>query len=482
MIEPDGGALLRQILLEDRQAFVHKVFHALNHAQTFKPNWHHLAMLHALARVQNGEINRLIITLPPRNLKSIIGSVAWPALLLGLDPSLSIICASYSNELALKFSRDCRAVMMSDWYRSLFPGTVLSRERNSEAEFMTTRRGGRMATSVGGTLTGRGGDILIIDDPLKPDEAMSETARRNVLEWFGNTVVSRLNDKVDGSIVVIMQRLHEEDLAGHLLEQGGWEHLSLPAIADQQERVSIGPDRFFERLPGSVLHPAHEPLSALEQIKHAQGSYTFSAQYQQQPVPAEGMLVRREWLRRYTVAPTRARGDQVIQSWDTASKDGALNDWSVCITALRRKRRLYVLDVLRAKLTFPQLRSRAIRHARASQADVLLIEDAASGTHLLQQLRHDAPSGVPRPIRVKPDGDKVTRMSVQTHQIEAGQLLLPKDAPWLAAFEHELLGFPGTKHDDQVDALAQLLAWKGRASRDRTMIAGPIVYSAGRRL
>ncbi|RED18870.1 terminase, partial [Parasphingopyxis lamellibrachiae] len=329
MTDPDTAALMRRILREDQSAFVHKVFNSLVHGGEFKPNWHHQAILYQLERVRTGEINRLIITLPPRNLKSIIGSVAWPALLLGIDPTLSIICASYSNDLALKFSRDCRSIMGSDWYRSLFPKTILSRERNSEAEFMTTRRGGRMATSVGGTLTGRGGDILIIDDPMKPEEAMSETARKNVLEWFGHTVISRLNDKVEGAIVVIMQRLHEEDLAGHLLEQGGWEHLSLPAIAEHQELIPTGPDRFFERLPNTVLHAAHEPRSALEQIKHAQGSSVFSAQYLQQPVPAEGLLIKREWLRRYTAPPKSEPGDKIIQSWDTASKEGALNDWSV---------------------------------------------------------------------------------------------------------------------------------------------------------
>ncbi|RED11765.1 phage terminase large subunit, partial [Parasphingopyxis lamellibrachiae] len=175
----------------------------------------------------------------------------------------------------------------------------------------------------------------------------------------------------------------------------------------------------------------------------------------------------------YTAPPTPEPGDMIIQSWDTASKEGALNDWSVGITALKRKNDLYILDVFRAKLSFPKLRSKVIGLARHHKARVLLIEDAASGTHLLQQLRHDQPRGVPRPIRIKPDGDKLTRMSAQSHQIEAGQLLLPVDAPWLAAFEHEILGFPGTKHDDQVDALAQLLGWKGKQSGRRYTVAGP---------
>ena len=172
-----------------------------------------------LAQCLDGNIRRRLITVPPRHLKSICASVAFPAWALGHDPSLRIIAASYSTELARKHALDCRAVLESSWYKDVFPGTRLHRDKNTELEFMTSRRGFRLATSIGGTLTGRGGNLIIIDDPMKPADAQSETRRRTVAQWFDSTLYSRLDNKADDRIVLIMQRLHMDDLVGHVLEQ-----------------------------------------------------------------------------------------------------------------------------------------------------------------------------------------------------------------------------------------------------------------------
>jgi hypothetical protein len=183
-------------------------------------------MAEAVSKVLRGEIRRLIITVPPRSLKSICVSVALPAYALGLDPTARIICVSYSESLARKHANDCRAVMGSSRYRRLFPGTRISRSKDTELEVMTTARGFRLATSVGGTLTGRGGNLIIIDDPMKPQD--SESTRQSILQWFGNTLLSRLDNKATDAIIVVMQRLHVDDLVGHLIEQGGWTHLNSP--------------------------------------------------------------------------------------------------------------------------------------------------------------------------------------------------------------------------------------------------------------
>ena len=208
-----------------------------------------------------GEIKRLIILMPPRNLKSICASVALPAWLLGRDPTRQIICVSYSADLAAKHARDCRAVMMAPWYQSVFPSTRIDPAKSAETEFMTTQRGFRLATSTGGTLTGRGGDILIIDDPMKPADAQSDARRLDCQQWYSNTLLSRLDDKVNGAIVLVMQRLHIDDLAGYLMEQEGWEVLSLPAIAEVEQVVPIGPGKVHYRRVGDVLHPEREPLA-----------------------------------------------------------------------------------------------------------------------------------------------------------------------------------------------------------------------------
>jgi len=457
-----AAALLDALLRQDFMAFLHKAFETVSAGDRFLPSWHLEAIGFQLEQISNGKNTRLIVSMPPRYLKSITISVAWVAWQLGHDPSKRFVCVSYSSDLAQKHANDCRAIMQSDWYRRIFPKTVIPRGGNSEMDFRTTKRGGRFSTSVGGTLTGRGGDIIIIDDPLKPEEAMSALARKKVQEWYANTLSSRLNDKRTGVVILVMQRLHEDDLAGHFLEAGGWAHLCLPAIAETPEKIQLNDRRFINRKAGDALHPEREPVAQLDLQKRIMGSAVFSAQYQQAPVPAEGTLVQRAWFQRYKVVPEKGSGSQIVQSWDTASKEGPLNDWSVCVTALVRGRRVYVIDVFRAQLTFPALRRKVEELANRYRTNVLLIEDASSGAQLIQQLRVDAPQGVPLPIARKADGDKITRFSAQTVRIENGELQLPEEAPWLDGFERELLGFPNTRHDDQVDALTQLLAWSAR--------------------
>jgi hypothetical protein len=236
----------------DLYAFLQAVFRIMSGGSELMLNWHLEAMTSALTKVIRGETRRLIITIPPRSLKSICASVALPAFVLGHDPTRRIICVSYSEVLARKHANDCRALMRSSLYRRLFPGTRISSTKDTEFEFMTTARGFRLTTSVGGTLTGRGGNLIVIDDPMKPQDAQSETTRENVLQWYSNTLLSRLDSKVDDAIILVMQRLHPEDLVGHLLDQGGWTHLNLPAIAETDETIPLGGGRIYHRAAGSV--------------------------------------------------------------------------------------------------------------------------------------------------------------------------------------------------------------------------------------
>jgi hypothetical protein len=211
----------------------------------------------------------------------------------------------------------------------------------------------------GGVLTGRGADIIIIDDPLKPDEAVSETQRNAANEWYDQTLYSRLNDKRTGCIILIMQRLHEDDLVGHVLGQEEWEHVRLPAIAEEEEthviRSFFG-TRTVYRGVGEALHPEREPLAVLQHIRRTIGEYNFAAQYQQQPAPLGGALVKAEWFKFYTPGEQPSKFEIVFQSWDTANKCTELSDYSVCTTWGIKKNRLYLLDVYRQRLEFPELR------------------------------------------------------------------------------------------------------------------------------
>lgn len=273
------------VLADDFSAFVMKVFETVSPGDEFRPNWHIDAMTYAAELVIDGKIKRLITTVPPRHLKSIIFSVALPAFLLGQDPTKRIICVSYSTELAIKHAIDFRAVMISDWYGRVFPKTKVSREKDTQYETMTTARGYRYATSLGGTLTGRGADLIVLDDPQKPEEALSEAHRNSAGQWFDTTLLSRLDSKSKGAVVIVMQRLHEDDLAGRLFAKGGWEHLKIAAITEQDESLTVGRRRIHKRTAGTVIDPRRESLEDLERLKQSMGELFFSAQYQQEPIP-----------------------------------------------------------------------------------------------------------------------------------------------------------------------------------------------------
>jgi predicted phage terminase large subunit-like protein len=444
--------VLNSILRNDFVSFVQKVFGTVSPGQNFAPNWHIEAICHELSKVTSGETNRLIITIPPRHLKSICTSVALPAWLLGHDPTRRIIAVSYAQDLAVKHANDCRAVLAADWYRRLFPGTKLDPAKNTEAEIMTTKRGFRLSTSVGGTLTGRGGNLIIIDDPTKPTDAMSESARQKTIEWCGTTLLSRLDDKVHDSIILVMQRLHEDHLAGHFLQQGGWRHLNLPAIAEVEERIEISPGQYHTRRIGELLHPARESQSVLDGMKHTMGSAIFAAQYQQSPVPPGGNMVDWSWFGWYDKSP---RMEEIVISWDTAMKATEFSDYSVGTVWGTMCDFYYLLDLIRLRLDYPALRRKIIETYRRWPAAKILIEDAGSGTSLLQDLRA---TGI-RATAIRPEGDKIMRMAAAAAKIEGGSVYLPRSAPWISDLRTEILAFPHGRYDDQVDSISQFLKW-----------------------
>jgi predicted phage terminase large subunit-like protein len=445
---------LKLILRRSFPLFSQRCFLELNPGATFLHNWHIDAITYHLELVRLGKIRRLIINIPPRSLKSTICSVAFPAFVLGHDPTKRIIVASYGQELATKLNNDFRVILQSAWFRSAFPATRISRIKNTEAEVMTTRLGYRLAVSVGGTLTGRGGDIVIIDDPIKPQDAYSDRLRGAANDWFDTTLLSRLDDKRTGAIVVVMQRLHADDLIGKLLRTSDdWTVLSFPAIAEHDERIQIGENSYHFRKIGQLLHPLREPIEVLDSLRVQLGSDIFSAQYQQNPVPAGGNMIKREWVQRYDDLPARTSSTYVLQSYDTASKEGGQNDWSVCTTLYVIDGKYYLVDVLRGRFDYPTLKERAKAHARLHRPTKILIEDTGIGIALVQELQN---AGLPA-IAVKVEQNKQTRMSIQSAKIENGRLFLPRTAPWLENLEAELYAFPGSRHDDQVDAIGQAL-------------------------
>jgi predicted phage terminase large subunit-like protein len=463
-------AALKALFRSDLRFFVRKCFHTIVPGTPYLPNWHINAIVHQLMRVESGEIRRLMINQPPRSLKSICVSVAYVAWLLGHYPNRRIIVASYSNELAAELHRQFRMIIDSPWYRRLFPALRVAKDSGSE--LVTTAGGCRFATSVGGTVTGRGADLIIVDDPMKAEEALSESARAALIRWFRGTLRTRLNNQNNGAIVIVAQRLHEDDLCGHLLRGDGWEHLDLAAIAVEDAVIPVGRGKVIRRRAGDILHPERENKEALDRIKAEITSLMFSAQYQQRPVPPEGNLIKRPWFRHQDGAPPGST-KRIVQSWDVAMMTGDANDYSVCTTCEIVKGDYYILDVFRRRLEYPDLRRALIKLAAKYRPTAILIEDAGPGTALLQDLRRDLPPGMVRPIGQKPKGSKAERMIAQSAKIEAGHVYLPKEADWLDTFLLELLGFPIGHHDDQVDSLSQLLNWASmRSYFDQNMLVG----------
>ena len=303
---------------------------------------------------------------------------------------------------------------------------------------------------------------------------------KRVNHFFSHTALSRLDDKKTGAIIVVMQRLHEDDLAGHLIGQGGWHHLDLPAIAVEDSEIEIGRGKRFVRRVGDVLHAKRENREILDRIKAEIGSLMFSAQYQQRPVPLEGNLIKREWFRYYDVLPPKQARDRIVQSWDIAAMTGQANDYSVCTTWLKTKKDHYLIDVHRARLQYPDLRRKVASLATRHAADTVLIEDAGPGMVLLQDLQRDIPIGMNRPIGVKPEGSKADRMAAQSAKIEAGHVYLPREAQWLDSFLLEVLGFPQARHDDQVDSVSQFLKWASTQALYDDIDIGDLISVGGR--
>lgn len=448
------------ILRNDLMSFVTRTFYELNpQARLIMAPYLEL-MASKLEACARGENKRLIVCVPPRQLKSICVTIGFTAWYLGNHPDKNIICASYGQELSEKFGRDCRSIMLQPWYQRVFPGTKLS-DRQALHDFATTKNGGRFSTSVGGVLTGRGADMIIIDDPLKPQDALSEPQRTKCNNWYDNTLLSRLNNKDEGVIIVVMQRLHQDDLVGHILEQGDWDVVSLPAIATEDEEFLIENafgTRQYIRKTGDLLNPARESLSSLNTMRAAIGDYDFLSQYQQTPIPQGGSIIKINWLQHYEEPPTRFESSLIIQSWDTALKDTAQSNFSVCTTWAVSKDKYYLLDVLRGRFQYPDLKIAVKEQYKKHKPNKLIIEDKASGSSLIDDLKRDGILGITP--HTPPHGmDKRARLEMQSDLFADGKVWLPKVASWLDDYRTELIGFPGTKYNDQVDSTSQALEY-----------------------
>ncbi len=451
------AAAYRSLLRSNLHAFIEFAFSVVRPGIAFAPNWHLEAVAHQLERVATGHTRRLIVTQPPRSLKSLCVSVALPAWFLGHNPSERVVVVCYSDTLSRQHANDFRLLVNHPIYRSTFPNVRI--ERETDREIVTTARGKRFTTSIDGTLTGMGGNLIVIDDPIKLGDVFSEAIRARVIEWYRSTLLTRGDNKQEMRIVVAMQRVHNDDLVGYLLEEGGFDVINLPAIAQREERFELGNGRFYVRRKGELLHATHEPPEALLELKRKMGSLAFSAQYQQSPILVGGRIIKRKYFSWYE-AVGHERNDRIIISWDIALSETERGDYSVGVVLRQRGETFYILDVIRGRFPFDELQRTIIETKERWPECSLLIEESPISMGLIQNLRQH---GI-NVVKYRPATDKQSRAITQLDLFEGRSVLFPQQAHWLDEFTSELLAFPG-RHDDQVDALVQGLDWGRRSGR-----------------
>src|SRR6266849_1244848 len=457
----------KELATRSLREFIQQAWPVLQPVTPFVPGWHIDALCEHLEAITYGQIRNLVINIPPRHMKSLAVSVFWPCWEWTRWPERRWLFASYAESLSLRDSRHCRTVVLSPWYRRNWGDVfVLTEDPNEKRRFDNDKTGYRIASSVGGANTGEGGDRIVCDDPHNVKEAESDAARKGVCDWYDQVMSTRVNDPKTAAKVIIMQRVHEADLSGHGLAQGGYEHLCLPAEYEGSKRTTVIGWSDPRKELGELLWPERFGPAEIADLKLRMGSYGSAGQLQQRPSPAEGGIFKRHWWRRYDRLENLDGFDVIIQSWDLAFKDTSNSSYVVGQVWARLGAYFVLIDQVRARMTFPET-IRAFREltARYPQCTVKLVEDKANGPALIQTLQKEIP-GI---IAVEPDGSKEARAHAVSGLVEAGNVYLPQttDAPWVEGFIEECAAFPKGAYADQVDSCTQalsrlLLGWPER--------------------
>jgi predicted phage terminase large subunit-like protein len=445
---------------------------------------------------QGGEIKRLIINIPPRFLKSITVSVAWPAWLLGHNPGEQILCASYSKELAMTHSVNCRNVIESDWYRALFPRTILAADQNTKNKFKTTEGGCRYAVGVGGTITGEGGNFILMDDLISAKESNSRVVREEANNFIGQTAHNRLNDKHNGVMALIMQRLHNNDPTGYLMEQGGWEMLKIPVEFKHDTVFKIG-SFYHEAKEGDVLSPTFMDKDAIEREKRIAGSYNFSAQFMQEPSPEGGGEFRLEWLKHYK-GKLQANSFNTYITVDPANSKKETSDYTaICVIGLGADENIYLLDLIRDKLNLRERQETLFKlHAKYKPKAVLYEK---YGLQVDIDAMNEAMNYNNYRFTITEVGGKMSKEDrirrlipyFADNRIYLPETLYKTDYSGVVIdlidefINEEYLSFPVGRHDDCIDALSRILdhtlIWPGEGTFDYYKFAAGFPDSASPR-
>jgi predicted phage terminase large subunit-like protein len=442
----------------DMLGFLIKTMEEIDPGTSYIHNWHIDLICDYLKKCESGEIKRLIINIPPRSLKSVSVSVAFPAWILGKDPTKKVICVSYSQAISNKHSIDCKQVIESPWYKNIFD-TEVSKQENNKRKFMTTKNGFRLATSTGGSLTGEGGDFIIVDDPHNPAKIYSKNERAKCINWFENVLSSRLNNKQKGCIIIIMQRLHADDLCGYLLKYRCdiWHHLSIPVVADSPIKYYLFNKLYKKMQKNEILNSKRDSHITIENIKKESGSIVFNAQYQQNPEIEKSSYIDVLKIPTYDKTGINIKDMQIYFSVDTATKISDEHDYTVVSIIGEFQGFYYILDLIRDRVQYATLKQKLIHAISQYFFATILIEDRGVGSALIQDISKLRNIKI---VSINPKENKINRFMRIIGTLESGSLLIDKDAKWKDDLLQEINSFPIGKHDDQVDTISQFINWK----------------------
>lgn len=453
------------------QAFVQEAWDILEPVSPLVWNWHLDLICEYLTLVRDGEFKNvcgldlegIIFNVPPRTMKSLLITVFFPIWVWTTDSSRRFMFISYSEKLSTQHSIFRRSIIESEWYQKEWGGVfTLSRDQNVKSHYENSSRGAMFSTGMQATATGMGGDVLIFDDPLNPEQAISQVERESVNLRFDTTFRSRINDPAKGVKIIIMQRLHELDLTGHVLarESSRWKHVSLPAVAEK-DKIWNSPSGklLMTQKAGDLLWSARLTQSFLDSQRVGMGSWAYNGQYQQTPAPLDGGIIKRQWVRFYRQMPEKF--EFMVQSWDCTFSGGSDNDFVAGQVWGRFGGKYFMLPYRTYdRLDFgPTMAAIKACHAKFPQAHAVLIEDKANGPAIISELQKEIP-GV---VAVNPEGGKLARAQAIAPLWEAGSIELPDPqlfgCAWIEDYLHNICTFPKAAHDDDVDATSQALIY-----------------------
>lgn len=463
--------------------FVKQAWHVVEPGIPFVGGWHIEQICEHLEACSQGDLRKLLINIPPRHSKSTIVSVMWPMWEWLTDPAQKFLCASYSGNLSIRDNLKARRLIQSPWYQERWGHMFsLAGDQNAKQRYENNKTGYRLATSVGGTATGEGGSRLLLDDPHAAQEAQSDAIRESSLEWFDQVWSTRLNNPKTDVMVTIMQRLHEQDISGHIIDDiGGWEHLMIPAEWDGQRRTTSLGTYDPRKKEGELICPDRFGDKEISELKKLLGVYGTAGQLQQEPSPAAGGILKTSFFNMWPADEGLPPFEYILQSYDCAFTEKSTGDPTACTTYAifthEGSRHVMLIEAWDEHLSYPDLRERTIKgwnteyggvskdspFSRRKRPDRILVEAKASGQSLLQDLRL---AKVPA-IGYNPgNADKISRAHQAAPTLEMGLCWIPESkknpghfVSWAQGFIKELSKFPIAKHDDYVDTFTQAIIY-----------------------